>query len=206
MTSTSPSSRTAASAVPLHPLLAERWSTRALDADFTLERDQLLALLEAARWAPSASNTQPWRFVVAERGTSAWSALFDTLAGGNRTWAHAASALVLVAAETVAPDGAPLPWAVYDTGQAVAHLSVQAQHEGLSVHQLGGFDVAAAARHLDLPAQVQPVVVLAVGRHDPAAGLPEPLASRETAPRTRHDLDELLLPLPEPLRRGSRAA
>jgi nitroreductase len=189
-------SKTAVTAVPLHPLLAERWSPRALDVAHELSDAQLTALLEAARWAPSANNSQPWRFALARRGTPEFTAVQNALAPGNQLWAHAASALVVVAAGTAGPDGAPRPWAVYDTGQAVAHLTVQAQHEGLALHQLGGFDRDRVATLLDLPAAVLPLVVLAVGRRDTAADLPETLAAREWAPRERLPLDALLLPLP----------
>ena len=189
-------SKAAVTAVPLHPLLAERWSPRGLDAAHELTEEQLTALLEAARWSPSANNSQPWRFAVARRGTPAFADLRDALAAGNRTWAHAASALVVVAAETTGPDGAPRPWAVYDTGQAVAHLSVQAQHEGLVLHQLGGFDRDRVAELLALPAAVQPVVVLALGLRSETAELSGTLAARELAPRERLPLDALLLPLP----------
>jgi len=189
-------SKTAVTAVPLHPLLAERWSPRGLDVAHELSEDQLTALLEAARWAPSASNTQPWRFAVARRGTPEFTAVQDALAPGNQLWAHTASALVVVAAETTGPDGASRPWATYDTGQAVAHLSVQAQHEGLALHQLGGFDRDRVATLLALPAAVVPLVVLTIGRRDGAAALPEQLAAREQAPRERLPLDALLLPLP----------
>jgi nitroreductase len=189
-------SKTAVTAVPLHPLLAERWSPRGLDVAHELSEDQLTALLEAARWAPSANNTQPWRFAVARRGTPEFAAVQDALAPGNQLWAHTASALVVVAAETAGPDGSPRPWASYDTGQAVAHLSVQAQHEGLALHQLGGFDRDRVAALLALPAAVLPLVVLTIGRRDGEAALPEPLAAREQAPRERLPLDTLLLPLP----------
>ena len=190
-------SKTAATAVPLHPLLAERWSPRGLDAAHELTEQQLTALLEAARWSPSATNTQPWRFAVARRGTRTFDAVRDALSRGNQSWTHAASALIVVAAETTGPDGAPRPWAVYDTGQAVAHLSVQAQHEGLALHQIGGFDRDRVAALLSLPDQVQPLVVLALGRQHAGAELPENLAAREVAPRERLPLDALLLPLPE---------
>ncbi|NEK56766.1 nitroreductase [Geodermatophilus sabuli] len=183
------SPKTASTAVPLHPLLAERWSPRALDPRHELSQEQLTALLEAARWAPSASNTQPWRFAVTLRGTSEHAAVLDSLATGNRAWASAASALVVAAAETHGPDGAERPWAVYDTGQAVAYLSVQAQDEGLAVHQLGGFDAVRIAALL--PAGVTPLVVLAVGRRDDAVQLAEPFAGRETAARDRLPLDAL---------------
>lgn len=187
--------RTAATSVPLHPLLAERWSPRGLDAGHALDDREVAALLEAARWSPSAANTQPWRFAVAERGTAGFDAVMATLAPGNQLWAGSASALVVVAARTEAPDGSALPWAAYDTGQAVAHLSVQAQAEGLAVHQLGGFDKEAALDLLGRPAAVMPLVVLAIGRLDLQADLPEPLAERERAPRERLPLDELVLPL-----------
>jgi len=192
--------KSARSAAPLHPLLAERWSPRGLDPTHRLTDEHLTALLEAARWAPSASNSQPWRFAVALRGTPEFSAVFQTLAPGNQAWAHAASALVVVSAQTADADGNPRPWAVYDTGQAVAHLSVQAQHEGLAIHQLGGFDRSALADLLALPADLVPLVVVAIGRRDQAATLPEPLAQREGAERERLPLDELVLPVFAPLR------
>ena len=190
-----PPAKIARTDAALHPLLAERWSPRALDPAHELSPEQLTCLLEAARWAPSASNTQPWRFAVTLRGTAEHAAVLDALAPGNQAWAHAASALVVAAAETVAPDGDPRPWALYDTGQAVAHLSVQAEHEGLAVHQLGGFDRDRVRAVLAASDSVEPLVVLAVGRRDGTVQLPEPLAGREAAPRTRLPLDELLVPV-----------
>lgn len=181
----------ASTAVPLHPLLAERWSPRGLDPGHQLTEQQVTALLEAARWAPSASNTQPWRFAVTLRGTAEHTAVLDALAGGNRAWAHAASALIVAAAETHGPDGGERPWAVYDTGQAVAHLSVQAQAEGLAVHQLGGFDAGRIAGLL--PGGITPLVVLAVGRRDATVQLAEPFAGREAAVRDRLPLEALQL-------------
>lgn len=180
--------------VPLHALLAERWSPRGFDHAHEVEPDRLHALLEAARWAPSANNTQPWRFLVARRGDAAHDRLLATLADGNRLWAGAAGVLLLVAARTVNEAGEPQPYALYDTGQAVAHLTTQAQAEGLAVHQMGGFDKDAAAGAFGLSAELTPLTVIAVGRIDPAAQLPEPLAERERAPRTRLALADLLLP------------
>jgi nitroreductase len=185
--------KTAVTAVPLHPLLAHRWSPRGLDAGHVLDDDAVTALLEAGRWAPSANNTQPWRFLVARRSEHAFEQLLAVLAPGNRSWAHAASALILVAAQTGDDTGLPRPFALYDTGQAVAALSVQAQADGLHVHQMGGFDADGARQAFDLDAGLTPVVVVAVGRLDPNAELPEPLAARERAPRTREPLPALLL-------------
>jgi nitroreductase len=189
------STKTATTAAPLHPLLAERWSPRAFDPDHQLTKRQVTALLEAARWAPSASNTQPWRFAVTLRGSAEHAAVLDALAPGNRAWAHNASALIVVAAETVRPDGTGQPWATYDTGQAVAHLSVQGQSEGLAVHQMGGFDRDRIAAALATSGGVTPLVVVAIGRRVEAARLDEPFASREAAVRDRHPIEALLVPV-----------
>jgi nitroreductase len=186
--------KTASTAVPVHPLLAERWSPRGFDQAHELDEGAVTALLEAARWAPSAQNSQPWRFLVTHRGEQAHARLFDALAPGNRAWAGAASALVLVAARTAADDGGAQPWALYDTGQAVAMLVTQAQADGLAVHQMGGFDTAAVRAEFGLGDTLTPVVVLAIGRRDGLAELPEPFAAREAAPRARQPISDLLLP------------
>ncbi len=134
---------------------------------------------------------------VAVPGDASWRAaygrLFAALNPANQAWAGAASALVLVAARTAADNGAPQPWALYDTGQAVASLVTQAQAHGLAVHQIGGFDSDAVRAEFGLDQTLTPVVVLAVGRADPEAELPSHLADREAAPRTRHPVSDLLL-------------
>ena len=188
--------KTASTTVPVHPLLAERWSPRGFDQEHELGDVDLAALLEAARWAPSAGNSQPWRFLVTRRGEPGHDRLFAALAPGNQAWAGAASALILVAARTAGDDGRPQPWALYDTGQAVAALVTQAQADGLAVHQMGGFDTDAVRAGFGLADGLTPMVVLAVGRQDSEAGLPEPLAAREAAPRTRYPVSDLLLPAP----------
>jgi nitroreductase len=187
--------KTASTAVPVHPLLAERWSPRGFDREHELDDVALAALLEAARWAPSAQNSQPWRFLVARRGEPGYDRLFATLAPGNQAWAGTASALVLVAARTVGEDGRAQSWALYDTGQAVAALVTQAQADGLAVHQMGGFDATAVRAEFGLAGTLTPVVVLAIGLRDSAADLPESLAAREAAPRSRRPVSDLLLPV-----------
>ena len=154
-------------------------------------------LLEAARWAPSANNSQPWRFLVTHHGEQSFARLLGTLAPGNRSWADAASALVLVATQTVDDTGRPRPRALFDTGQAVAALSVQAEADGLSVHQMGGIDAESTRYEFELDAAMTPLVVIAVSRRDPDAELPEPFAARERAPRIRLPLDSILLTAPE---------
>jgi nitroreductase len=182
--------------VPLHPLLAGRWSPRGFNGAHALAADQVTALLEAARWAPSANNSQPWRFLVGNRGEPAFDDIFEVLNPGNKLWAGAASALIAVVADTRLPDGRPNPYALYDTGQAVANLVAQAAHEGLAVHQMGGFDRAAVVAAFGLVEQLQPVVVVAVGQHDPSAPLTGALAEREAAPRVRRPLEDLVLSQP----------
>jgi nitroreductase len=177
----------------LHPLLAGRWSSRAFDRDYVLSDGEVGRLLEAARWAPSANNSQPGRIGVARRGTREFDELVTSLAPGNARWAKAASALVLVAAQYVGDDGTRRQWADYDAGQAAAHLSVQAEAEGLAVHQMGGFDPDRVGTAFALPAGAKPLVVIAVGRRDPGAVLPEPFAARESAPRSRLTVDEIML-------------
>ncbi len=186
--------RTADTAVPVHPLLAERWSPRGFDRTHQISEDSLTAVLEAARWAPSAANSQPWRFLVTRRGDEEHSRLFAALAPGNQAWAGAASVLILVAARTAGNEGQAQPWALYDTGLAVAALVTQAQAEGLAVHQMGGFDTGAVRAEFGLDGSLTPVVVIAVGQPDADADLPAPLAAREAAPRTRHPVSDLLLP------------
>ncbi len=183
--------RSADTPARLHPLLAGRWSPRGFDAAFELSETELTAVLEAARWAPSAANAQPWRFLVGRRGDATFSAIVELLAPGNQAWAPRASVLIVAVADTTETPMAP--WAVYDTGQAVAHLSLQAEELGLAVHQMGGFDAAGVATRFDLAPELKPIAAVAVGRLDPSADLPEPLLERERAPRERRPLSELLI-------------
>jgi nitroreductase len=185
--------KTADMVVPVHPLLSERWSPRGFDRDHRVGDDDVAALLEAARWAPSAGNSQPWRFLVTRRGEDAHGQLFTALNPGNQEWAGAAGALILVAARTTGDDGSARPWALYDTGQAVASLVTQAQAHGLAAHQIGGFDSAAVSDGIGLDDGLTPVVVIAIGRTDPNAELPGHLAAREMAPRSRRPVSDLLL-------------
>lgn len=174
----------------LHPLLADRSSPRAFDTAVEVSPQQLGLLLEAARWAPSASNTQPARFLVGRRGDATFDALFATLMPGNQSWAGDAAALILVAAETEDAEGAARRWAVYDAGQAAAHLTVEAAALGLAVRQMGGF---VAADLPPLPEHVTPVVVLAVGVPQAPELIPVDHPARRLGARSRRPLDALLL-------------
>lgn len=188
-----PTNKIAVTAAPILPLLAERWSPRSFDKTYQLTQHELLSILEAGRWAPSANNAQPTRYFVVTREDAKHAEIAATLAGWNQAWAPDASAIILVAVAATNADGNVNPWAAYDAGQAVAHLSIQAHELGLHVHQMAGLDTAKAAEVLDIPGDLQLVVSAVVGKVAPADALPEPLHEREIAPRTRLELDEVVL-------------
>jgi nitroreductase len=194
MTTTDQSTlRTSDTSVPLVALLDERWSPRSYDATAEISDEALTALLEAARWAPSASNMQPRRFIVGRRGTATFDTILANLMGFNTLWAGNAAALLVAVAETETEEGEARRWAQYDLGLAVSALSVQAHAEGLHTHQMAGIEVDGLRAAFDLPERLLPVTVTAIGVVDSADKLPEKLAERETATRTRLPLDELVL-------------
>lgn len=177
---------------PIHPVLAQRWSPRAYDATAVLTRADLNSAFEAARWSPSAMNNQPWRFVVGFRGDDTFNTIVSSLAGWNGAWAPNASALVVAIAQTSSDTGQPNPYALFDLGQSVAHFTFQAQSEGLYVHQMAGTDTAQLAQAFNLPAGFEVFHTFAIGKLDDPSTLPEELAAREVAPRTRHELAEIV--------------
>ena len=177
-------------------LITRRWSPRAFETSRDVAREDLLRLFEAARWAPSSFNEQPWRFVVAGRAANpgAFAALLATLIARNQEWARFAPVLALVAVRsTLERNDTVNAHAWYDTGQAVANLTLQATAIGLSVRQIQGFDVDAARAALGIEAPYQPAVVMAIGY----AGRPETLAhaphrDAEQAPRSRRPISEFV--------------
>lgn len=183
---------TAQTDAPILDVLAERWSTRVFDPETPIDEAALASALEAARWAPSANNTQPWRFVVARRGTDAHAAIVAALMGFNQSWAADAGALVVFATMS-SLEGKPLVWAAYDTGQAAAHFTVQAHASGLHTHQMGGFDREALASAFGFGDDLAAVTVMAVGALGDIDRVPEALRERELAPRTRRPIDESVI-------------
>lgn len=177
---------------PILDVLAERWSTRIFDPSAPIDENALASALEAARWAPSANNSQPWRFLVARRGTDAHAAVVASLMGFNQSWAADAAVLVVFATVT-SLDGKPLAWAAYDTGQAAAHFTVQAHASGLHTHQMGGFDRSAIAERFGFGDDLAAVTVMAVGALGDIDTAPETLRERELAPRTRRPVADSLL-------------
>lgn len=155
----------------LHPLLRERRSARSFEATHEIDEAELALLLEAARWTPSAGNSQPWAFLVLRRGEAAHQRLVALLSRGNTSWVPDASAVVITlfrAGDDDDPSFTYSDYAAYDLGQSVAHLTVQAAALGLGVHQFAGFDHDAVAREFAVPAAWQVTTGLAIGRY--AAG------------------------------------
>lgn len=181
----------ATTSVPVHDPIARRWSPRALDERHTVSSDQLRALLEAARWAPSFGNTQPTRYLVGLRGDDTYRRILATLTERNQEWAHRASALLLAVVVTRNAKG-EIPLAEYGAGLATENLVLQAVADGLDAHQMAGFDADAARREFAVPEHARPVVAVAVGLATDAEVLAAPRdISREQAARGRHGLSEV---------------
>ena len=180
----------------LLPLLCERRSTRSYDPEHVLADADLVSLLEAARWAPSAGNSQPWAFLVSRRGDEAHHRFVPVLSRGNASWVPRASALLFTLHRVATgPEADALTYsdyAAYDLGQAVAQLTVQALSLGLAVHQFAGFDHAGLAELAGVPPHWRVTTGVAIGRELAAdvAG-DELLRERDRRPRTRRPLSEL---------------
>jgi nitroreductase len=176
---------------PIHPLLVQRWSPRAFDAQ-PVEHDQLRSLLEAARWSASASNRQPWHFIVASRGAEGFDKLVSILNPFNAEWAAHAPVLMLVVAKTTTDDGRPNLYGFYDAGLAMQNLTVQATALGLHVHQMAGFSVEQAQAAYGIPEGYQPIVAAAIGYLGDPDTLEERRREAELTPRVRKPLREFV--------------
>ncbi len=177
----------------IHALLRERWSPRAF-ADRMVEPEKLRSLLEAARWAPSSFNEQPWSFIIATKESpSEYERLLSCLVEGNVRWAQHAPVLMLsVAKLAFERNQKPNRHAFHDVGLAVENLVIQATALGLAVHQMAGFHVDKARELFSIPDGHEPVAALVLGFPGDPAGLPEDLRERERAPRTRKPLESFV--------------
>jgi nitroreductase len=180
--------------VEINSIIAARWSPRAYDANKPVTQAQIIALLEAARWAPSCFGDQPWRFIVWDKNTDAatWQQAFDCIVPNNQVWVKDAPVLILACADTLfSHNQTPNRWAQYDTGAAVENLCLQATSMGLVVHQMGGFNSDKTRQAFSIPEQYVPMAMLTVGYEGDANNLPEELKQRELAPRKRNELGAL---------------
>ncbi len=177
----------------IHDLLRRRWSPRAFSAR-PVEPEKLRSLLEAARWAPSSYNEQPWNFLVVRRDNpQEFERMVSVLADSNALWASQAPVLVLSVAKTYFErNREPNRHAFHDVGLAVGNLSIQATALGLYVHQMAGFDAEKARKLFAIPEGYQPVTMIAVGYLSQPDGLPDPPRERENAPRRRKPLEDFV--------------
>lgn len=178
----------------IHPQFTARWSSRAFTGE-PIPEPMLLSFIEAARWAPSSFNAQPWRFIYGIQETAGFDAIFGALNEFNRGWAQRASALIaIVSATRWVPPGASAPAEIathsLDTGAAWGYLALQAQAAGWNAHGIGGFDRAALREALAVPAEFHIEAVVAIGRQGDRSILPESLQAREQ-PSLRKPLSEI---------------
>ena len=180
-------------AYPIHDILQRRWSPRAF-AETMVEPEKLQSLFEAARWAPSSNNEQPWHFIVGMKDDApTYDRLFHCLKEGNKKWAFRASVLLLsVVRLNFEDEGTANRHAWHDTGMAAFSLTLQATALGLIAHQMAGFDVEKARADLGIPPGFEPAAMIAVGYPGDPAMLDEKLRQRELAPRERKPVSEIV--------------
>lgn len=179
---------------PIHDLIANRWSPRAFDKTKVVTREQLTALLEAARWAPSCFGDEPWCYLVWDRNhdSAAWEKAFDCLAEANQKWVKNAPVLLCACAGSLfGHNGTPNRWAQYDTGAASENMVLQVVALGLAAHQMGGFDAQKIRTTFSVPEAYMPMAMIAVGYQAEASVLDDPVQEeREVATRIRKPLGE----------------
>ena len=185
--------RAAVTDVPVHELIRNRWSPRAF-AEKPVAPDVLRSLFEAARWAPSSNNEQPWAYLVATRGDAEnFAKMLSVLVEFNAGWAKNAPVLALSVAHLKTQQGKPNGVALHDVGSATAQLTFEANSRGLLVHQMAGFDAEKARQAFAIPADWQPVAAMALGYPGDPASLSEKLRERELAPRSRKPVSDFVM-------------
>ena len=183
----------AITSVPIHDLLARRWSPRAYDPKRPVSREQLKVLLEAGRWAPSCNGDEPWRYLIWDRGRDpqGWQKAYDCLNENNKKWVKNVPLLMLsCAGSTFEATGKPNRWTQHDTGAASVSMALQAVALGLIVHQMGGWDVDKARAAFDIPADYTPMAMIAVGYQTGPEILDEETKAKEMRPRARKPIAE----------------
>lgn len=179
---------------PVHDLIRDRWSPRAF-ADKSVPPEVLRSLFEAARWAPSSSNEQPWAYIVATRDDKQnFEKMLSVLVEFNANWAKNAAVLAIAVVELAfAKNNTPNRNAQYDTGAATALMSMEATSRGLAVHQMAGFDPDKACQVFEIPAGWDAIAAIAIGYPGDPESLPQPLRDRELAPRVRKPLSKFVM-------------
>ena len=175
------------------PVILERWSPRAF-ADRDVSPADLKTIFEAARWAPSSYNEQPWRFFVGHRGSETYQKILDALVPFNQAWAQTAPVLILGAAKTrFSHNDSPNNYAAHDLGAASGFITLQAAAMGIATHQMAGFDQGKAREAFEIPELYALGSVMAMGYHGDLSVLGEQYQAQEQAPRSRKSLSEIVL-------------
>ena len=182
--------KTAQTRVPIHPHLAERWSPRFFDADAVLAADDLVAVLEAARWAATWGHRQPVRFLVGVRGDETNTKIAELLKRGN-SYAKAAGALVMICVDE-GEDERTARYAAVDAGAAIAQLTVEAVSRGLVAHPMAGFNSEAAHEVFGIPDGVRPIAVVALASLGDYDNAPPEIVERDARGRDRLPLEEVV--------------
>ena len=175
----------------IHELLKKRWSPRAF-SNKEIETDKFLRILEAARWAPSAFNEQPWIYFLGFNNDTTYKKIFESLTASNQTWAFSALVLMVCCSKKLYSIGKENKYLGYDAGQSVAHMTFQAMQEGIFVHQMAGFSIEKIINNFKLPEQYTPFTVIALGYIGNPDSLPDDLKERELAVRTRKNLNDFI--------------
>ena len=176
----------------VHPLIAGRWSARGYDAEAVIDNDDLTAILEAGRWAPTWGRIQPVRFLVGYRGDDTYRQLTTSLNRGNASWAPAAAALVAIVTTDDQEDAAKHEYGAVDAGLALGQMILQAEALGYNGHPMAGFSKAEVVQAFDIPEGYRPMVILAVGRLTADADrLPAEIRERDAWPRERLPLAQI---------------
>lgn len=181
---------------PIHELLSSRWSPYTFAADRSVDAADLRSLFEAARWAMSAYNAQPWRYIVANRATdeTLWNQVLDCLVDGNRPWAMHAPVLALgLTQQNFEHNGKPNATAQHDLGAASAHLTIEATSRGLVVHQMSGIVPDKIRSTFDVPDTIQPLTALAIGYAGANDELADDFSKRDDRPRERKSFSDIVL-------------
>lgn len=177
---------------PINPLILSRWSPRAMSGE-EINDQELMSLFEAARWAPSSYNNQPWIFIYAKRNTPAWETFFKFLVPFNQNWVKNAAALVIIASKkTFFHNGKPSITHSFDTGAAWENLTLEAQSRGLVAHGMEGFNYGLTQKELNIPDNYQVEAMVAIGKMGKKENLPKELQEREF-PSDRKPLSEVVM-------------
>jgi nitroreductase len=182
------------SSYEINPLILNRWSPRSMTGE-KLSYEELMSLFEAARWAPSSANSQPWRFIYATRDTEEWNTLFNLLVDLNKIWAKDAAVLIVVVSKKEFEyNGKVIPSIThqFDTGAAWENLALEATSRGLVVHGIAGFDYERARRDLGIPNTYEVLAMIAIGKRRLKENLPPALKEREV-PSDRKPLEQIVM-------------